>query len=143
MGEGPRRGQVREHREAGLAGLLDEDRDGRFAGLLRCHGLFAGLAHQYAQTLDVAFCDAVRGVEGQGDLVVLARLPQLPEFPEGLGQAILGLGVGAHLDDLAVGLRGLRPAPVRCVGYRQLRQLALDPNCISAGALFDLGEGQG
>jgi hypothetical protein len=29
------------------------------------------------------------------------------------------------------------------MGYRQLRQLALDPNGVTAGALFDLGEGQG
>ena len=143
MGEGPRRGQVREHRETGLAGLFDEDRHGRLAGLLRRHGLLAGLAHQDAQTLDIAFGDAVRGVESEGDLVVLARLPQLTEFPEGFGQAVLGLGVGAHLDDLAVGVRGLGPAPVRCVGYGQLRQLALDPNGVTAGALFDLGEGQG
>jgi hypothetical protein len=29
------------------------------------------------------------------------------------------------------------------MGYRHLRQLALDPDGVAAGALFDLGEGQG
>ena len=143
MGEGPGRGEVREHREAGLAGLLDEDRDRSLAGLLGGHRLLACLAHQHPQALDVAFGDAVRGIERQGDLVVLARLTQLPHLPESLGQPVLRLGVGAHLQDLAVGFRGLGPAPVRRMGYRHLRQLALDPDGVAAGALFDLGEGQG
>jgi hypothetical protein len=143
VGQGPRRGQVRQHGETGLAGLLDEDGDGRLARLLGGDGLVAGLAHQHPQALDVALGDAVGGVQSQGDLVVLARLSELAELPQRLGQAVLGLGVGAHLQDLAVGVGRLRPAPVGRVRDRKLDQLALDPNGVAAGALFDLGENQG
>ena len=143
MGEGPRRGQVGEHREAGLARLLDENRDRRFAGLLRGHGLLAGLAHQHPQALDVPLGDAVGGIQGERDLVVLASLAQFAELPEGLGQTILRLGVGSHLQDLAIGLDGFGPVAARRMSDGLLDKLSLDPDAVAAGALFDVGEGQG
>ena len=104
-----RLGEVRQVREAGLAGLLDEDADrGLGAGLGR-DGLLAGLDQQH---LAGGRCCARRcGSSGR------ARAPsgsararrELAQLPERLGQAVLGLGVGAQLEQAAVGLGRLGP----------------------------------
>ena len=96
-----------------------------------------------AQPLDVALGDAVRRIEREGDLVVLAGLAELAQLPERLGQAVLGLGVGAELQDRAVGLGGLGPAGGRGLGDRLLGQLALEPGRVAAALRLglDLGEG--
>ena len=65
-------GQVGEVREAGLAGLLDEDADRRLGAFLGRDGLLAGLDEQHPQPVDVALRDPVRGIEGERRLVVLA-----------------------------------------------------------------------
>ena len=143
MGKSPRRGQVGQHRKSGLAGLLDEYRDRSLAGLLRGGGLVAGLAHQRSQAFDVPFGDAVGRVEGESDLIVLPRDSQLPELPHGLGQAVLSLSVWGHLQDLTICVGSLGPMSVGGLGNRLVHQLALDPNGVPAGALFDLRECQG
>ena len=143
MGQRPRRGEIHQHREAGLAGLFHEDRDRGLLGLLGGNRLLAGLGHEGAQTIDVALGNAVGGIECQRDLVVLARLAQLSQLPQSLGQAILGLRVRGELEDLVVDLHGLGPTSSHGMGDRLFLELALDPDGVAAGALFDFWEGQG
>ena len=50
------------------------------------------------EPVDVALGDPVRRVERERRLVVLARRAELAQLPERLGQAVLGLGVGAELE---------------------------------------------
>ena len=91
-------------REAGLAGLLDEDADRRLAARRRRHRLGASLGHEQPQATDVALRDPVGRVDAQGRLVVLAGLGQLTLLPEGLGEAVLGGAIRTHLKDLLVRL---------------------------------------
>ena len=72
-------GEVGQEREAGLAGLLDEDADGRLAPLSCRHGLLAGLDEQHLEAVDVALGDPVgrdraRGPSGSAR----ARRPARP-----------------------------------------------------------------
>ena len=80
---------------------------------------------QHLEPVDVALGDAVGRVEGEGGLVVLARLGQHAQLPERLGEAVLGLGVGAELEQLAVGLGRLGPLGGGGLGDGLLGQLAL------------------
>ena len=91
-------GEVDQVGEAGLAGLLDEDRDGRLAARVRGDRLLAGLDEEHPQAVDVPLGDAVRRVEGERGLVVLSGGPELALLPERLGEPVLGLGVGPELD---------------------------------------------
>ena len=125
LGELLGRGEVGQVREAGLAGLLHEDADRGLAAVGCGHGPLAGGVEQDLEPVDVALGDAVRRVEGERGLIVLARLGQHPQLPEGLGEAVLGLRVGAQLQQLAIRLGGLLPSGGRRLGDRLLGQLAL------------------
>ena len=80
---------------------------------------------EHLEPVDVALGDPVRRVEREGGLVVLARRAELAELPERLGQPVLGLGVGAELEQPAVRLGGLGPLGGGRLGDRLLGQLAL------------------
>ena len=136
-------GQVQEVGEAGLAGLLDEDPNGRLRALLGRHGLLARRDEERPQPVDVALGDTVGRVEGERRLIVLAGRAELTLLPEGLGEPVLGIGLGAHLEKLAVRVGGIRPQPGRGLGDRLLGQLALDARCGSGagGSRIGLGEG--
>jgi hypothetical protein len=54
-----RGGEVGQEREAGLAGLLDEDADRGLAALLGRDGLLAGGDQEHLEPVDVALGDAV------------------------------------------------------------------------------------
>ena len=143
LGELARRGEVGQEREAGLAGLLDEDADRGLAALLGGDGLLAGVDEEDPEPVDVALGDAVGRVEGERGLVVLAGGAELAELPERLGQAVLGLGVRAQLEQLAVRLGGLGPLGGRGLGDRLVGELALLAGQVD-GALglgLDVGEG--
>ena len=99
---------------------------GAFEPVLRRDGLLAGLDEQDAEAVDVALGDAVGRVEGERGLVVLARGAELAELPEGLGEAVLGLGVRAQLEEPAVRLGGLGPLGGGGAGDRLLGELALE-----------------
>ena len=109
--------------EAGLAGLLDEDPDRRLAAVLRRDGLLAGRDEQRPEAIDVALRDPVRRVEGERGLVVLARRAELAELPERLGEPVLGLRLGAHLEQPPVRVGGLGPLAGGGAGDRLLREL--------------------
>ena len=125
LGELARRGEVGQEREAGLAGLLDEDADRGLAALLRRDGLLAGGDEEHLEPVDVALGDPVRRIERERGLVVLAGGAELAQLPERLGQAVLGLGVGPELEQPAVGGRGLGPLGGRRLGDRLVGQLPL------------------
>ena len=125
LGELARVGEVGQEREAGLAGLLDEDADRGLAALLGRHGLLAGGDEEHLEPVDVALGDAVRRVERERGLVVLARGAELAELPERLGQAVLRLGVRAELEQPAVRGGGLGPLGGRRLGDRLVGQLPL------------------
>ena len=61
--------QVEQVREAGLAGLLDEDPDRCLAAIDRGDGLLAGRDEERPEAVDVPLRDPVRRVEGQGRLI--------------------------------------------------------------------------
>ena len=82
----------------------------------RRDGLLAGGDEQHLEPVDVALGDAVGRVERERRLVVLARGAELTELPERLGEAVLGLGVGAELEQLAVRGRPRRPTARRPPG---------------------------
>ena len=109
LGELLGRGQVRQEREPGLAGLLDEDADRRLAAFLRRHGLLAGGVEQDLEAVDVALGDAVRRVEREGGLIVLAGLAERAQLPERLGETVLRFGIRAELQQLAVGVGRVLP----------------------------------
>ena len=127
----------------GLAGLLDEDADRGLRPGLRRDRLVAGLDEEDLEAVDVALGDAVRRVERERLLVVLARAGQLAQLPERLGEAVLGLGVGAELEEAPVGLGRVRPAGGGRVRDRLLGQLPLEARlaCGRLGGGVDLGEG--
>ena len=125
LGELARVGEVGQEREAGLAGLLDEDADRGLAALLGRDGLLAGGDEEHLEPVDVALGDPVRRVEGERRLVVLAGGAELAELPERLGQAVLRLGVGPELEQPAVRRRGLGPLGGGRLGDRLVGQLAL------------------
>ena len=116
LGELGRAGEVRQVGEARLAGLLDEDADRGLRALLGRDGLLARLDEQHLEAVDVALGDAVGRVEREGLLVVLARGAELALLPERLGEAVLGLGVGAELEQAAVGLGRVGPLRRRLPG---------------------------
>ena len=132
-------------REAGLAGLLDEDRDRRLAALLGRHGLLAGVDEQDPQPVDVALGDAVRRVERERRLVVLAGRAELAQLPERLREAVLGLGVRPELEQLLVRLGRLGPLGGRRLGDRLVGQLPLHAGLVDGAVRlrFDFGEGHG
>ena len=136
-------GQVGQEREAGLAGLLDEDRDRRLAALLGRHGLLAGVDEEDPEPIDVPLGDPVRRIEGQRRLVVLARLAELAELPERLRQAVLGLGVRAELEQPPVRLGRIGPLGRRRLGDRLVRQLALQPRLVDGARCLGLDVGKG
>ena len=144
LGELARRGEVGQEREAGLAGLLDEDADRGLAAVLRRDGLLAGGDEEHLEPVDVALGDAVGRVERERGLVVLARRAELAELPERLGQAVLRLGVGAELEQLAVRGRRLgplrRPSPGRSPGRPAGASCAVRLTGLWACGL-DVGEG--
>ena len=125
LGQLARRGEVGQEREAGLAGLLDEDADRGLAALLGRDGLLAGRDEEHLEPVDVALGDPVGRVERQRGLVVLARGTQLTQLPERLGQAVLRLGVGPELEQPAVGRPRPRPMGGRRLGDRLVGQLPL------------------
>ena len=145
LGELLGRGEVGEIGEPGLAGLLDEDADWRLATVLSGDRLLTCRAEQHLEPVDVAFGDAIRRIEREGGLVVLARLAEHAELPQRLGEAVLRLGIGAELQQLAIGLCGLIPLRGRRLGDRLLRELALRPRQVDRGLLggLDIGEGHG
>ncbi len=118
-------GEVGQEREAGLAGLLDEDADRGLAAGLGRDGLLAGGDQEHLEPVDVALGDPVGRVERERGLVVLAGGPELAELPERLGQAVLGLGVGPELEQPAVRRGGLGPLGGRRLGDRLVGQLPL------------------
>ena len=120
-----RGGEVGQEREAGLAGLLDEDADRGLAARLGRDGLLAGGDQEHLEPVDVALGDAVGRVEREGGLVVLARGAELTELPERLGQPVLGLRVGPELEQPAVRRGGLGPLGGRRLGDRLVGQLPL------------------
>ena len=143
LGELARGGEVGQEREAGLAGLLDEDADRGLAAGLRRDGLLAGGDQEHLEPVDVALGDAVGRIEGERRLVVLARVAELTELPERLGQPVLGLRVGPELEQPAVGRRRLGPLGGRRLGDRlvgQLPLLAVQVDGARGGGL-DVGEG--
>ena len=117
--------------------------DRGLAALLGRDGLLAGGDEQHLEPVDVALGDAVGRVEGEGGLVVLARRAQLAELPERLGEAVLGLGVGAELEELAVRRRGVGPLGGGGLGDGLLGQLALEAGQVdrALGGRLDIGEG--
>jgi hypothetical protein len=74
---------------------------------------------------------------------MLARGCELAELPQGLGQAVLRLGVLAELEELAVGVRRIRPLRIRGLGDGLLRKLALLAGQVDRrlGGRLDVGEG--
>ena len=143
LGELARVGEVGQEREAGLAGLLDEDADRGLAALLGRDGLLAGRDQEHLEPVDVALGDAVGRVEGERGLVVLAGVAELAELPERLGQAVLRLGVGPELEQLAVGRGGLGPLGGGRLGDRLVGQLPLLAGQVDGalGGGLDVGEG--
>ena len=123
-------GQVGQEREAGLAGLLDEDRDRRLAALLGRDGLLAGVDEQDPQPVDVPLGDPVRRVERERRLVVLAGRAELALLPERLREAVLGLGVGPELEQPLVRLGRLGPLGRRRLGDRLVGQLPLQAGLV-------------
>ena len=136
-------GEVGQEGEAGLAGLLDEDADRRLAAGLGRDGLLAGGDEEHLEPVDVALGDPVRRVEGERGLVVLAGGAELAQLPERLGEAVLRLGVGPELEQLAVRLGGLGPLGGGRLGDRLLGQLALQAGQVDGalGVGLDVGEG--
>ena len=143
LGELARVGEVGQEREAGLAGLLDEDADRGLAALLRRDGLLAGRDEQHLEPVDVALGDPVRRVERERRLVVLAGRAELAELPERLGQPVLGLRVRAELEEPAVRRRGLGPLGGRRLGDGLVGQLALLAGQVDGARRggLDVGEG--
>ncbi len=138
-------GEVGEVREAGLAGLLDEDAHRRLRARARRDRPLAGLHEEHLEPVDVALGDAVGRVEGEGLLVVLACGAQLAELPQGLREPVLGLRVRAELDEPSVRLCRLRPLGGVRVCDGLVDQLALEPRLARGrlGCGVDLGEGHG
>ena len=122
LGQDLRAGQLHEVGEAGLPGLLDEDGDGGLAGRVGGGRPVAGLDEEKLEPVDVPLGDAVRRVEGERLLVVLAGPREVAQLPERLRQAVLGLGVGAVLQELAVRLGRLLPAGRGGAGDRLVGQ---------------------
>ena len=143
LGELARIGQVRQEGEAGLAGLLDEDRDGRLAALLGRDGLLAGLHEQDPEAVDVALGDPVRRVQRERRLVVLASGAELALLPERLGEAVLRLGVRAQLEQPLVRLGGLGPLGRRRLGDRLVGELALQAGLVDGARRLVLEVGEG
>ena len=143
LGQLARVGQVGQEGEAGLAGLLDEDADRRLAPLLGGHGLLAGRDQEHLEPVDVALGDAVGRIEGERRLVVLARVAELAQLPERLGEAVLRLGVGTELEQPAVRRGGLGPLGGRRLGDRLVGELALQAGQVDGalGGGLDVGEG--
>ena len=135
--------QVGQEGEAGLAGLLDEDRHRGLAALGGRDRLLAGGDEEHLEPVDVALGDAVGRVERERGLVVLACRAELAELPEGLGKAVLGLGVGPQLEELLVRLGRVGPLRVRSLGDGLLGQLALLAGQVDRrlGGRLDIGEG--
>ena len=125
LGELARGGEVGQEREAGLAGLLDEDADRGLAAGLGRDRLLAGGDEEHLEPVDVPLGDPVGRVEGERGLVVLPGGPELTELPERLGQAVLGLGVGPELEQAPVRRGGLGPLGGRRLGDRLVGQLPL------------------
>ena len=143
LGQLARVGEVGQEREAGLAGLLDEDADRGLAAGLGRDGLLAGRDQQHLQPVDVALGDPVGRVEGERRLVVLARRAELAELPERLGQAVLRLGVRAQLEQPAVRRGRLGPLGGRRLGDGLVGQLPLLAGQVDGalGGGLDVGEG--
>ena len=93
---------------------------------LRRDGLLAGLDEQHLEPVDVALGDAVGRVERERLLVVLAGGAELAQLPQRLREPVLGLGVGAELEQPLVGLGRLRPLGGGRLRDGLLHQLALE-----------------
>ena len=130
-------------REAGLPRLLDEDADRGLRAVLRGDRLLAGLDQEHLEAVDVALGDPVRRVERERLLVVLPGGAELAELPQRLREPVLGLGVGAELEEPPVGLGRVRPLRVGRLRDGLLGELALLARLARGrlGCGVDLGEG--
>ena len=116
---------------------------GALLPVLGRHGLLAGGDEQDLEAVDVALGDAVRRVERERGLVVLARGGELAELPERLRQAVLRLGVRAELEELAVRRGGVGPLRGRGLGDGLVGQLALRAREVDGALVLGLDVGEG
>mgnify|MGYP006174307281 CR=1 FL=1 len=119
-----RRRKVDEAGATGLAHLLDEDRGRRLLGAPGSSLRRLGVAGEHAKALDVALRDPVRGVALQRLLVGLERLRVATELGERLAEPVVGIDVGAKLEELAVRVDRLLPFATRRMRDRGLAELA-------------------
>ena len=135
--------QVCQEGEAGLARLLDEDRDRGLAARLGRNGVVAGVDEEHPKAVDIPLGDPVRRIQGEGGLVVLPRGAELAELPERLRQAVLRLGVRPELEQPTIRLDGLRPLGRGRLGDRLVSQLALEARLVDGARWLGIDFGEG